>query len=264
MTARDHRPTGRRRLRPVLNVLEVTIIVAGCVAASFIVGRNRGLAELSSAASGEFESLAEKYGPTRNSEHAEEWIVRDFFADRRGGVFVDVGANDYRRFSNTYYLETALGWSGLAVEPQTQFEADYRAHRPRTTFLPLFVSDISDGDAVLNVPENNLVASADAEFAKARGGEATALPVRTSKLDDILGRAGITRFDFLTMDIELAEPAALRGFSIERFQPALVCIEAHPEVRQQVLDYFASHGYVVVGRYLRADPENLWFMPSGS
>jgi hypothetical protein len=63
------------------------------------------------------------------------------------------------------------------------------------------------------------------------------------------------------MDIELAEPKALRGFDIDRFKPELVCIEAHEEVRQQILDYFARHGYVVVGRYLRADTQNLYFTP---
>jgi hypothetical protein len=41
----------------------------------------------------------------------------------------------------------------------------------------------------------------------------------------------------------------------------LVCIEAHPEVRQEILDYFARNGYVVVGKYLRADIWNLYFTP---
>ena len=65
----------------------------------------------------------------------------------------------------------------------------------------------------------------------------------------------------MSMDIELAEPKALAGFEIERFRPSLVCIEAHAKVRQQILDYFARHHYVVVGRYLRADPQNLYFEP---
>ena len=63
------------------------------------------------------------------------------------------------------------------------------------------------------------------------------------------------------MDIELSEPKALAGFTIERFKPELVCIEAHPEVRQQILDYFARHQYVVVAKYLRADDKNLYFTP---
>jgi hypothetical protein len=40
-----------------------------------------------------------------------------------------------------------------------------------------------------------------------------------------------------------------------------VCIEAHSEVRQQILDYFARNGYVIVGKYLPADEHNLYFMP---
>src|SRR5579872_4302470 len=79
--------------------------------------------------------LARRYGPTRNSEHEEEWIIRDFFQDQREGTFVDVGANDYRLASNTYFLETALGWSGLAIEPQRQFADGYAKYRPHAKFL---------------------------------------------------------------------------------------------------------------------------------
>jgi hypothetical protein len=43
--------------------------------------------------------------------------------------------------------------------------------------------------------------------------------------------------------------------------PRLVCIEAHPQVRQPILDYFAAHDYVIVGKGLRMDTENLWFAP---
>jgi hypothetical protein len=64
------------------------------------------------------------------------------------------------------------------------------------------------------------------------------------------------------MDIELAEPKALAGFDVVRFAPELVCIEAHPDVRQRIIDYFHEHGYVIVAKYLRADPKNLYFQPS--
>lgn len=251
-----------------LGAVEIAIIVSGCVLVAFAAGFLGGAAfaawafeesRVPRAEDHELQRLQAKYGEFRNSENAEEWIVRDFFNDRREGVFVDVGANDYQKFSNTYYLEAVLGWSGIAIDPQSKFAEQYRLHRPRTKFQALFVSDSSDREAVLNVPENGLIASADAQFARTGGRDATPLRVPTSTLDDILDRAGIAHVDFLTMDIELAEPGALRGFSIERFRPALVCVEAHPEVRQQILDYFAAHGYTVVGKYLRADTDNLWF-----
>jgi FkbM family methyltransferase len=207
-------------------------------------------------------ALARAYGPHHYSEHQEEWIVRDFFKDRRGGVFVDVGANDYKRFSNTYYLDHELGWSGIAIEPQQQFAAGYAEHRPRTRFRSFFVSDQSDQEATLYVtPGNDLVTSARREFTSSYGKVSREISVPTITLNDLLAHEGITRIDFLTMDIELWEPKALAGFEIERFAPALVCVEAHPEVRQQILDYFAAHRYVLVGRYLRDDTHNLYFMP---
>lgn len=203
-----------------------------------------------------------KYGPGRYSQFAEEWIIRDFFQDRRGGVFVDVGANHYQYSSTTYYLEKHLGWSGLAVEPLQQFEADYKTHRPATRFLPFFVSDVSDEQAKLYVNDRHTVmSSADRAFTERMGKDTREVMVPTITLDDLLTAQGVEEIDFLSMDIELSEPKALSGFDVRRYRPELVCIEAHPEVRQQILDYFARNGYVIVGQYLPADEHNLYFTP---
>lgn len=203
----------------------------------------------------------QKYGPQRSSQFYEEWIIRDYFQDRRNGIFLDVGANHYQRNSTTYFLETGLGWSGIAVEPLKEFAADYAVHRPRTRFVASFASDVANSTVKFFVPKDKLVASSSQEFTARYGAAGTATEVPATTLTAILDEAGIKRIDFLSMDIELAEPKALAGFDIDRFHPSLVCIEAHPEVRQQILDYFASHGYIIVGRYLRADAHNLYFRP---
>jgi len=106
------------------------------------------------------------------------------------------------------------------------------------------------------------VASGIREFTESYG-EVTPTTATTSTLDDVLDRLAIERIDFLSIDIELAEPQALAGFSIARFAPRLVAIEAHPPVRQQILDYFARHGYVLIGKYWQADDQNFWFAPLG-
>jgi FkbM family methyltransferase len=210
----------------------------------------------------EAEAFAKKYGPDRNSEHEEEWLIRDFFGDRRGGFFVDVGANHYKLFSNTYYLDAVLGWSGIAIEPQRGFEGGYTANRPRTKFRPFFVSDQSNEQATMYVlGKNALVTSADKDFTERYGKDAKEVTAPTITLNDLLDSEHVPSIDFMTMDIELWEPKALAGFDVERFKPQLVCVEAHPEVRQQILDYFARHHYVVVGKYLRLDTQNLYFTP---
>jgi len=208
--------------------------------------------------------LARHYGPTRHSMYLEEWIIRDFFKDRQQGVFVDVGAADYEAGSNTYFLETGLGWSGIAIDAQNAYRTGYVAHRPRTTFFSSFVSDHSNDEATLFLAAGASASSSTQGFSANYGGVKGSIEVPTITLNDLLASQGMTSFDFLSMDIELAEPLALAGLDLQRFHPALVTVEAHPEVRQQLLDYFAANHYIVVGKYLRVDPVNLWFMPLGA
>jgi FkbM family methyltransferase len=212
----------------------------------------------------EIDYFRAQYGPRRNSEREEEWLIRDFFKDRRGGFFVDVGANHYRVASKTYYLESVLGWSGIAIEPLSEFAADYTRYRPRTRFFPLFVSSASDETAKLYVLRSqSSVASSNQAFVREFGEPDEVRTVPTVALTDLLARERVEKIDFLSMDIELHEPEALKGFDIDRFRPELVCIEGLSEVRQPILDYFARHQYVIVGRYIWVDRENFYFTPLG-
>jgi FkbM family methyltransferase len=210
----------------------------------------------------EIDEFRARYGPSRNSEREEEWLIRDFFQDRRGGFFVDVGANHYRVASKTYYLETKLGWSGIAIEPLKEFAADWGRYRSRTRFFPLFVSSASDETAKLYVLRaQSSVASSNQAFVRQFGEPDEVRTVPTVALNDLLDRERVQQIDFLSMDIELHEPEALKGFDIDRFRPELVCIEGLREVRQAILDYFARHQYVIIGRYIWVDRENFYFKP---
>jgi FkbM family methyltransferase len=203
-------------------------------------------------------------GGPKYSRFYEELIIRDFFQDRRDGVFLDVGANHYRDESNTFYLESVLGWSGLAVEALPEFEAGYKTHRPKTRYVAMFASDVDGTSVPFFVPtdqERKLVASASESWVNLSQ-NSRAITVPTATLNTVLQQAGVSSLDFMSMDIELAEPKALAGFDIDRYRPALVCIEGQHDVRQEILNYFQRHGYVLIGRYLRADVKNLYFTPA--
>jgi len=257
-------PRSKRRWwnTPRFDVFELTLLVAFALmlAGAWVIARRSSPVRPGPDAWA-LAQLAERYGPGRYSRNAEEWIIRDFFEDRRGGVFLDVGANHYRHESNTYYLESQLGWTGVAVEPLTEFEADYKQHRPGTRFRAFFASDASNQRArMFYLDHNSLVTSATKDFtSREGGGTPTEIDAPTITLDDLLQHEKIDRVDFLSMDIELAEPKALAGFDIQRFAPALVCIEAHRELRQWLLNYFHDRGYVSIGKYMGADALNLYF-----
>jgi hypothetical protein len=208
------------------------------------------------------EELERRFGPRRHSMGLEEWFVLDFFDNARGGIFVDVGAWEPIKGSNTYRLENDLGWSGLAIDALEDLSPAYAAARPRTRFVAAFVTDTDSGESVLHVPSGlTEVASGSESFVRIFATPGTPRRVRNRTLDRILSETGVSRIDFLSMDIELGEPTALAAFSIRRYRPRLVCVEAHGATRQQILDYFARHGYVLLGRYLPYDRVNLYFAP---
>lgn len=247
-----------RVLRLRLDLWEVLLLLALAGAIVYPLTRTPPLG-ITDQEAGHFEA---RYGPDKQTEGHEEWLIRDFFGDRRDGFFVDIGANHHQQYSKTWYLETRLGWSGIAVDALKDFEAGFRQHRPKTRFFSLFVSDRSDDAAqVYVITRNTTVASSHREFVELFGTPDRVDTVPTITLDDLLTAEKVERIDLLTMDIELNEPAALRGLDLSRFRPSLVCIEALLPVRQFILDHFARNGYVIEGRYLRADRDNLYFKP---
>jgi FkbM family methyltransferase len=86
--------------------------------------------------------------------------------------------------------------------------------------------------------------------------------VPTITLTKLLDDNGVSKIDFLSMDIEGAEPLALAGFDIDRFQPQLVCIEAKVVNREKIAQYFKRHRYHQIERYLQHDRTNWYFVPN--
>ncbi len=208
------------------------------------------------------------------SQGREEPIIRHYFQDRRGGVFVDVGCADYEKRSTTYYLEKQLGWTGIGIDALEEFRAGYEQHRPGTRFRSFIVTDHRGtretfyriAGMLPNSSASQDYAAKWAKVAKEQGGaHATGEPqpvtVETITLDALLEREGVRHIDFLSMDIEEGEPAALRGFDIDRFEPALVCIETDAATRDFIAAYFARHGYERIERYRAYDELNWYFRP---
>ena len=48
------------------------------------------------------------------------------------------------------------------------------------------------------------------------------------------------------------------------YRPALVCIEAHSQVRALILGYFAKHQHVRLEKYACLDRVNFYFTPRDS
>ena len=199
----------------------------------------------------------------RYSQFNEELVVRHFFDDRKGGVFVDLGCYHWKNHSTTYYLEAHLGWSGVGIDALPWLRAGYEKNRKATRFVNYLVSDQSGGVEIL-FAAGPLSTTDEARIeAWMPGKQRKPIEVPRITLNDLLDEAGVTKIDFLSIDIEGGEAGALVGFDIGRFQPALVCIEVAPKNREQVAKYFAENGYELQEQYRPYDAVNWYYAPRG-
>lgn len=188
---------------------------------------------------------------------AEAELVRAFFGGGPQGYFVDVGANDPYKDSQSWHLEQA-GWRGILVEPQPELAEALRAARSAQVFAVGCSSPHNAGRSmVLNVagPYSSLETTL-AAGAQRQG--TIEVPVRT--LDSLLVEADApVPIDFLSVDVEGHEIEVLSGFDFSRWRPRLILLEDHVGNLRKHRCMRAA-GY----RLVRRTGLNAWYVPEDS
>lgn len=200
------------------------------------------------------------------SQKGEDFLAWTLLGDRSGpGYFVEIGALDGRRFSNTLSFEER-GWAGLCVEAHPDYYPMVRASRMGSTCIPAACCD-KDGQSITFHANARGALSAiepfDEEWLAEKFGdfmngfEQVQVPARTlnSMLDECHAPIDI---DLISIDVEGNEMMVLGGLDLERYHPRLLIIEAHKENLDDITRHMAAHGYRV-GRQVAS---NLLFVKS--
>jgi FkbM family methyltransferase len=161
--------------------------------------------------------------------------------DLDGGVFIEAGANDGVRQSNTYYFEKIRGWTGLLVEPVPELAVECRKNRRKSVVseAALVAGEVVGATVELYVAGlmSTVAGALGDEAATARHVAAARevqglaavrrIRVRARALSVLLDELGIGReIDLLSLDVEGAEETALRGIDFTRHAPRFICVEA--------------------------------------
>lgn len=190
------------------------------------------------------------------SPDQEAALVRDFFGSVRG-YFVEVGANEPEKESQSFHLERE-GWTGALIEPQPDLADKLRKMRRSQVFEAACSSPDRAGSR-MTLYVLGPYSSFDPNLAVTglRPEHAIEVPVRT--LDDILQEAGAPcGFDLLSVDVEGHELDVLRGFDFARWQPRLILLEDHVTSLDKHR-FLTQAGY----RLMRRTGLNGWYVPEG-
>ena len=164
----------------------------------------------------------------------DRFIFERFFFGKRNGVFVDIGAYDGEKFSNTLFFEQSMGWSGLCIEPQlVPFSklVTMRTAQCEQVCVSDFEgeSDFVESTAGIN---ETMLSGLERNFDPRHierlekvSTETVVRKVRVVKLSTLLEKYSLYDVDYCSIDVEGAELAIISELDLDKFKISVFTIE---------------------------------------
>lgn len=187
------------------------------------------------------------------SQNLEEKYILDYFKDTPTGRFLDIGAYDVEKFSNTRQLYLN-GWSGILVEPAPQNYqsiADHYFGDPRIEVLNCAVG-VTGGEIDFYACQD-AVSTSDIDHKnkwEAAGVPYTKIKVNQVNVVDFMNQYA-KGIDFLSIDTESTNIQLFRmipDFVFEQIK--MLCIE-HDNNEAEIEARLMKHGFTT--HYLSAE-----------
>jgi FkbM family methyltransferase len=215
--------------------------------------RNDGFRVFAAYCSDEIQLLMRGFFRNSYSQHGEDILLDRFLSFASSGVYVDIGAADPIRFSNSYRFYKK-GWRGVLIEPNPNRIDRLRAIRSRDTTLNLGVSTsnaelpffIFDPPNVSTFSDRsrNINVSNGYKYVKTE-------MIATKSLSDIFDLdlfSELGKIDFLSVDTEGFDMDVLSSNNWTKYRPKFVLVESiegdsRDVGRFEISRFMASAGY---------------------
>lgn len=174
------------------------------------------------------------------------------FGSKQNGTFIELGANDGLRQSNTAFFEFYRGWKGILIEPSVNmFEQCKRARQYSLCYNYACVSPSYTDEYVGGDFDGSLMASVDGT----RNGRGVQCYVKAKTLESILDESGLTGpIDLLSLDTEGYELPILEGLNLQRYRPNYMVIEIYTKDYDAICKYLEENKYKLVENITNYNP----------
>jgi len=198
-------------------------------------------------------------------QKCEDFLVNLIFNKKNNGTFLDIGAHDGVRFSNSFAF-SKLGWKGICVEAHPDY------------YQICYNNRNNDNTKIINVACSNSDEEKITFYSNYRGSLSTLNPnlneyykvhykgyyvdknhtdkvenftngpidVKANKLDTIIENNfdffGTHEIDLISIDVDGSEEFVLGGFDILKYRPKVIIFEVSV-VRQVVERYMSDKNY---------------------
>ena len=184
------------------------------------------------------------------SMDGEDIFIINYFKNKNNGFYIDVGCYHPLHRNNTFLLHKN-GWSGINIDIH-QFSIDlFNYLRPDDVNLNCAVSNSNGVTKMFYQKKLSQLSTIDEKQAKiAFQGNIKTSEIKCFTLNAILEKFKFNdkKIDLLDIDVEGADLKVLKGFSLEKFKPELICVEIHEkEIKDsEIYEYLSNFSYELV------------------
>lgn len=211
-----------------------------------------------------FNYLPLQENTSMKSQYKQDLLINTyFFNNKKNGFFVDVGAHDGIRFSNSYFFEQTLGWQGLCIEPiknayhelvQNRKTISINACAGKENGYAEFFNVQGDPDQLSGLVDSYHPLHKkrmEGEIQKTNGSYSIErVPVYTLK--SLFEKYTITHVDYLSLDTEGSEMEILEGIDFDKVYIKAMTIE-NMYFGTELSNFMRSKGFKKVARLFNCD-----------
>tara|TARA_A100001234_G_scaffold118574_1_gene104046 strand:+ start:71 stop:757 length:687 start_codon:yes stop_codon:yes gene_type:complete len=202
----------------------------------------------------------EKFFVKKNSysQCGEDYFITKFFTKQKKGTYLDIGAFNPIKYSNTYLLYK-IGWTGINIDlNQTSIDL-FNIVRPKDINICAAISD-KEENVKVNI-ENifsplNTISLNRSKKLNSKSIKKNSYYVKSQKINKIVKN----KFDFLNIDIEGFDIKVLKSIKLNFYKPKLICIEIlNSKKFHSLKNYLNKQNYV----YMRKMGPSYFFRLKG-
>lgn len=172
-----------------------------------------------------------------SSQYGQDRYINEFvFKNKAGGVFVDIGANDGRTFSNTLFFEKQLNWRGVAIEPLPSAFQKLQQNRD-CICLQCCVGARTEAVEFLSIKgHSEMLSGVFDQYEKSHldrvykstathGDTIEKIMVQSMRLSTILEEHDLLEVDYLSLDTEGGELEILKSIDFSKISVKAISVE---------------------------------------
>lgn len=186
----------------------------------------------------------------------EEWVL-NYFNNKKNGVFIELGALDGIRHSNTFLLENEYNWSGLMIEPSPSLYKELKINRniytenilvgdkKQENIEFLYIEDKTKCIGLQGVVENYNPKHFDRIIREMDNKPYEIIKLNMVTLQELCDKHNICKVDYLSIDVEGSELKVLKGIDFAKLDITLIGVEVnYEEDKNEIYNILNKNGYI--------------------